>query len=363
MPSKDIRIMDALRGIAIINVLVLHTFGFYTGKLPIYQFFGAMAVPLFFAVSGFCICYGIFYSSFAGKPTDWKIFFARRFHRIYPPYIIAVVLFFLKVVLIESLKGRPLPAWEIGQMIFFNTTLLQVVMGDITVVNPAFWSLCVEMQFYVVVGLVLLLGKYSKLAGRLVGGLLVLASITVKFLYDAGHVPLASGTWFIFFPNYVNHFALGAALAWIAIHRGSMATLRPLQRLPHFLPAVLACLLLIVSERYGWCIALVMVVSVNLESAGQGTIAYKAINNPVFRFMGICSYSIYLVHGFGIVAMSVFGARQMAAHPLLGILCLVATWLVAIGGGWLYYIFVEKKFMNRRKPTGTPVVASPTAVP
>jgi peptidoglycan/LPS O-acetylase OafA/YrhL len=310
MPSRDIRIMDALRGIAIINVLVLHTFGFYTGKLPIYQFFGAMAVPLFFAVSGFCICYGIFYSSLAGKPTDWNIFFARRLHRIYPPYIIAVVLFFLKVVVIESLKGRPLPAWEIGQMIFFNTTLLQVVMGNITVVNPAFWSLCVEMQFYLVVGLVLFLCKYSKLAGKLVGSLLVLASIILKFLYDAGEMPISSATWFIFFPNYVNHFALGAALAWIAIHHGTMASLRSMQRLVHFLPAIFACLLLLVSERYGWCIALVMVVSVVLESAGQGTAIYRVINNPVFRFMGIRSYSIYLVHGFGIVAMSSFGARQ-----------------------------------------------------
>jgi peptidoglycan/LPS O-acetylase OafA/YrhL len=351
MPSKDIRIMDALRGIAIINVLVLHTFAFYTGKLPIYQLFGAMAVPLFFAVSGFCICYGIFYSSLVGRPTESKTFFARRFHRIYPPYIIAVILFFLKVVAIESIKGRPIPAWEIGQMIFFNTTLLQVIMGKITVVNPAFWSLCVEMQFYLVVGLILSARKVSKLAGNCIGCFLLLVSISIKFFYDGGQVPIKPDTWFIFFPNYVNHFALGASLAWIACNRERIAELRLLQRLAHFLPTIFACLLLFVSERYGWCIALVMVISVTLEVAGQSSIPYKMINNPVFRFMGIRSYSIYLIHGFGIVAMSTLGARQMANHPFIGILCLVATWVVAIGAGWLYYRWVEQKFMNRRKPS------------
>ena len=52
-------------------------------------------MPLFFVISGFCIHLPYARALAAADPEttapDWKRFFARRFWRLYPPYLAALV--------------------------------------------------------------------------------------------------------------------------------------------------------------------------------------------------------------------------------------------------------------------------------
>jgi peptidoglycan/LPS O-acetylase OafA/YrhL len=49
-----------------------------------------LGVPIFFVVSGFCI-----HVSFQQQSREWGGFFLRRFFRLYPAYLAAVLLFML----------------------------------------------------------------------------------------------------------------------------------------------------------------------------------------------------------------------------------------------------------------------------
>src|SRR5580692_6414223 len=104
--QAHIEFIDYLRGIAIIAVFLFHLvlpvcginilpwgtwFPKFTAPawfwplLPLS--FGWCGVSIFFVVSGFCI-----HLSFKRKP-DWLDFASRRFFRIYPAYVIALLLF------------------------------------------------------------------------------------------------------------------------------------------------------------------------------------------------------------------------------------------------------------------------------
>jgi len=102
--------LDGIRGIAILGVFFFHslhaTFGFDNLKwngiyrdfnvldsfLALYPFtYGGAGVAIFFVVSGFCI----HLRHQRSKDGDWLSFANRRFFRIYPPYLLALLFFSL----------------------------------------------------------------------------------------------------------------------------------------------------------------------------------------------------------------------------------------------------------------------------
>src|SRR5689334_2152233 len=97
--------IDQLRGLAALAVVVCHlSVSAYLdvpnvdgGRWPWLAMllgFGYLGVPLFFVISGFCI-HLPFARALAQDPgavsmPDWRRFFARRFWRLYPPYLAAL---------------------------------------------------------------------------------------------------------------------------------------------------------------------------------------------------------------------------------------------------------------------------------
>ena len=91
--------IDQLRGVAALAVVVCHAaVSAYRGAPNLggapwpWLGFGYLGVPLFFVISGFCIHLPqarLLASPAAGRPA-WRRFFARRFWRLYPPYLAAI---------------------------------------------------------------------------------------------------------------------------------------------------------------------------------------------------------------------------------------------------------------------------------
>jgi peptidoglycan/LPS O-acetylase OafA/YrhL len=104
------------------------------------------AVMLFFLVSGFCIHYSYAAFSRSWEPKSYSI---RRFFRIYPPYLAAVVF----GVLIEWILSH-----YFNQEVSSGAKVLQTVFmlqnysadGGQMYSNPALWSLPVEVELYLV---------------------------------------------------------------------------------------------------------------------------------------------------------------------------------------------------------------------
>ena len=162
--------LDGLRGIAILIVFLYHalgtTFGrdqlgwngwfrdFSTGRSFLVLSpltYGWCGVPIFFVISGFCI-----HLSHQKDPhAGWTDFWSRRFFRIYPPYLLAVAVFFFLWPW-GSFKG--LGALS-GQMQLVSHLLLAQNFDSRTLfgINPSFWSIAVEVQLYLIYPLFIIL--------------------------------------------------------------------------------------------------------------------------------------------------------------------------------------------------------------
>jgi peptidoglycan/LPS O-acetylase OafA/YrhL len=114
--------------------------------------FGSRGVAIFFVVSGFCI-----HLSFQQQGRKYSHFFIRRFFRIYPAYLAAVLLFvflFPKT----SLNFSGASAHESWKQLIYHLLLIHNFSGGTFMgINASFWSLAIEVQLYLLYPILLFL--------------------------------------------------------------------------------------------------------------------------------------------------------------------------------------------------------------
>jgi peptidoglycan/LPS O-acetylase OafA/YrhL len=152
--------LDALRGIAVALVLVQHvgeqvspairSLGAHGVQL------GQLGVMIFFLCSGFIIPASLERSgngTWAGLRSFWR----SRFLRLYPMYWVS-----LAGALLLTTLGRPLtePAPTAGEWAA-NTTMLQAFFGAPNAIG-LYWTLTLEMVFYLAVSVLFLLGWHRR---------------------------------------------------------------------------------------------------------------------------------------------------------------------------------------------------------
>lgn len=327
--------MDGLRGLAIWIVLIGHTMPYYLGaELPSWAW--SLGVPLFFSVSGFCIPYGLFSLAKNHKTISVKSFFLKRFWRIYPPYLACFLIFFIKVLAVENLSGNSISFLEASKMLFFNLTFLQILMGTTTIVNPAFWSLCVEFQFYLWVAL--LIAAYSR-------GLKVFwvtSAFSVIILLGTlgailtNQISAPQSVLFMALPHYVPHFLFGALTAFAKVHgnKKCMIGLIPVG------------MILSVVESGGVLICVLIVIGSRLFSVKGASPVFKILERGPLVYFGERSYSIYLMHGFGILFLARQANNLLDGHPITSIFCWLTGLALAIVYSLVFFHFVERHFLR-----------------
>ncbi|MEA5153977.1 acyltransferase [Raineyella sp.] len=155
------RELDGLRGIAALCVVLHHFTGGYQSRYPdappplIEAAWGAYGVQLFFFISGFVI---LMSAGRAQRPGDFAI---SRVSRLYPVYWIAVTLAIV-LTIIFRVPQTPQSLWDRA----LNYTMVQRWL-QVPNVDGVYWTLAVEMQFYVMV-FILLWWTKCRLAGRVV---------------------------------------------------------------------------------------------------------------------------------------------------------------------------------------------------
>ncbi|MGC4071991.1 MAG: acyltransferase [Nibricoccus sp.] len=301
--ARFIRI-DVLRAIAAVTVVAYHFFGSKIGwhlpwradgladfsaplssTIPLLGLsVGWAGVPLFFALSGFCI-----HGAFVRQPHfDAGVFFWRRFWRIYPPFLAAIALFCFW------------PIWRLGTDVSFAdlaghlTTSFVLTPHDFwSGLNPSFWSVAVEFQCYLLYPLFLLLRSRWGTA-RVALTWFVLGAIgKITASAFAGWPDHAINFWSCVSIFSFGDWALGALVAEdIATqkHRG-------FYRIPILIAAIIACLLSIL-----WRPSLTLSFSLTAAAGALLIYHYACRATPVSRSeallarLGVASYSLYLWH-------------------------------------------------------------------
>lgn len=125
------------------------------------QSLGAWGVGLFFVLSGLCIHLPMARSRALNVAAELPLapYFRRRFLRIYPPHLVALIL--------SALLALALPAWSlVGSALLTKPTWAQFglhlgmvhsfVPGAISSINSVLWTIAVETHFYLLYPLLLI---------------------------------------------------------------------------------------------------------------------------------------------------------------------------------------------------------------
>jgi peptidoglycan/LPS O-acetylase OafA/YrhL len=377
--------VDALRGLACLMVMLHHTFGQMPvpghefGQQPIPSGFwhypsvlllrvaaaGWLGVSLFLALSGFCLFYPL--AARGRLRLDLADFARRRARRILPPYYIALLL--LSVLELAwywhgpgGLRWRDALASDGGARQHLRDAALHLLMlhnlsrSSLASVNPAFWSLALECQLYVLFPL--LVWGAARWGMRAVLAATLPVAVAWQYLCFR-HLGLTMqwtpelAAHYHALPGRCFEFAAGmAAAALVARPRPGQAR-AALLLLVLLLPPLLWFVLHV--SRFGpgvdpaWGVvsaaALVLACAAPLRWFERPLLGRGLVR------LGAISYSVYLVHQPLILILSprlLHLPVGLRADFLTGLLRIPL--LIAVGYG--FHLLFERPFMPGRPRTG-----------
>ena len=365
-----IRALDALRGVAILLVLVFHFTSYGHGLPPgtiaadrVFQAItraGWVGVDLFFVLSGFLIT-GVLYDS-KSRGHYFRNFYARRVLRIFPVYYVALLVFLVAVPILlphdESLRAiRRDGVW-------YWTYLSNVMIARYGWPEHGalghFWSLAVEEQFYLLWPVVVLLLNRSRLMQICV--VCIAGSLAIRVgLVWAGYQTAA----FVLTPARLDALSVGALLALIA--RGPSG-LTVVARRARPIAASLALLLLgiLVWRGFESYDLVVSTIGHTLLAGLFGAVLVMAVTAPprsitgrlfasgLLCFFGRYSYALYVFHhpllffGPGLVPLdwvpTVFGSLVLKQLVFVAAATAVSVAIALVS--WHGY---EKRFLALKR--------------
>jgi peptidoglycan/LPS O-acetylase OafA/YrhL len=284
--------VDALRGFAALGVVLYHAYegGHIAGlleHLPAWMThllrLGGHGVAVFFVLSGFVIAHSVAQSRvtlpFVGR------FMLRRSLRLEPPYWLAIALAICFAQLsARVLPGKELPSFSVGQ-IAAHIFYLQEMLGY-REINVVFWTLCQEVQFYLVYVLLLALSRNDParpMQGRATALTFAVAAL-ISLFWPLGI--FAQGPWRGSFLPLWHGFLLGSGAYWAWRHP-KMA--------PYYL--AYAAILLVAGASHSDDFTTVCVLtSFVLWVAAISSRIYSACSWRWAQMLGAISYSLYLTH-------------------------------------------------------------------
>jgi len=363
--------LESLRGIAILLVYAFHVEGMLwilfpkpkASLLGAYAYGGNTGVGLFFVLSGFLLALPFLVEADGGPRVSLRRYYQRRALRILPLYYLVVLLGAAVTSQRLADMTRALP-----YLVFANS-----VSGWYTRMPPwtnVMWSLCTEVQFYVLLPLLPLMLRSRR--GRRIGlvTLLVYAAAYAYFLVgplgvDWTHVIRTANS--VFGRGWL--FLGGIAAAWVYLHHGTRVrdalAARAILRNGGADVAVLLLLAAFalvlqwmlsfrgmmgeyppatvwhVGEAVTWTLVLLAVLLAPLRLR-------PLVVNPLLARLGLLSYSIYLWH-VPILRTLVEAFRERieasVAHATVGVALITALVLVVSA---LSYRFIEQPFLVRK---------------
>lgn len=303
--TQRIASIDGLRGLACLAVVVYHYGAPFNTYYPSdtnapYNFaWGELGVQLFFMISGFVILLS------AVKSGNSKLFFISRFSRLYPAYWGGLILSSLTIYIV-GIETRSISLLQV----LLNATMFQRFML-VDNVDQVYWTLAVEMQFYIIVFL------YLYIVGNQINRDFItrfsifwslLGLIICLFFNDQQYLIIGKLMLWVFLAQHAPLFCFGMAVFLYSNDRkfsllipafGIVSAVNTgiIQGVDHGLVVGVLALLF-------WSV---------IWFHNNAPYMNKWLTNGPLQFLGKISYSLYLTHtvlGFAIIHVS---------QPLLGV--------------------------------------------
>jgi len=234
--------LDGLRALAILLVVSFHSWYFLQFLMPTTEAFlnfsdslpwilgfirrGDLGVDVFFVLSGYLLSWQLFRKRMKSDSIGVKRFYAHRIFRIYPLYLVALLL----AAIDSGITFRLL-----GNLLAYN-----IWTDASNIIIPWSWSLSVELEFYAIVPLLILLVRNGKTLATLSAAFALLtvgwsvwtltnqpqiANHSLMDLKLAGRdsdISLFYKHLYVAMPVRLSQFTFGMAGAWVVLNRVSM---------------------------------------------------------------------------------------------------------------------------------------------
>jgi peptidoglycan/LPS O-acetylase OafA/YrhL len=377
--------IDALRGAAALGVVLYHTIGPNARfgprvlnwlALPILPTirFGYVGVFLFFVISGFCIHLSRAKAHAENKaPVGFTNFWKRRFRRLYPPYLIALILYLGITAFTTKFELTPFYVWDvISHLLMLHNLDSHTVYS----INGVFWTLAIEEQLYLAYFLLLFLRKRwgwrRTLAACLAARVLwFVISTAIRERYKVD-IPISEGaashwfTWALGAVSVEALFGLVKLPRWLYRGRLAAVLLAASVGLTYLLPIVEQfnrplhdVLWLFLHPLWGLGFFVLLNRFVLAESRWRANLRAPILIKGLAA-IGLFSYSLYLTHE--LVVMESYHFGFLALSELATALLLTTPACVAFA--YIFFWFAERPYLNtqatrRERPqTGTDAIAT-----
>jgi len=357
-------ILDIFRGLFASMVVFFHMSGFSDTPVLNNQFIynSDLFVDFFFVLSGFVITYTHQRMSAA---SDMRLFYKKRFYRLYPLHVIMLLLFAGIELTKHSLSGyitvNQLDNPNNNTLTFFSNLLLahSVKLPGVTDVswNIPSWSISAEWIAYLLFGLTVWLMHRRNIYsarnyiyfGIAIGALVLLYGFTGGF-------------------QLTYSFDYGFLRAWIGFFTGAAcfnffsSTRETTSRLPatlfHAAELILIAGMIVMVyngdllKPYGYVYELLFFCTVYIFSFEKGVVSAIMKRSGLLKKIGTYSYSIYMTHALLLSLFNILFIRILkfapSSYSYLFILNYIIIYLVS---RWTYR-HIELRFqLKKKKPT------------
>jgi peptidoglycan/LPS O-acetylase OafA/YrhL len=366
---KHVPHFEVLRGLAALWVFGGHALRIVDLKIS-YLSRSDQAVEVFIILSGFVIAL-----MRLNEDEGYGRYLFRRFMRLYPLFLIALVLGALTMHLYAPVFGAS--PWLTEQKLAFlsreqnaanglwahillHLTMLHGMVSDTVLPQAALmfsgplWSISLEWQFYLIAPFLIPFLSLRSMRGLAIAAIVLLAAITLQ---------------------------KGTAQYWI----GSVPSFLPL-RLPLFIVGILSAMLwerarhmpplrllgiLAVATMIGWLFApnklpiliwfATYFLAATHDRVGVSRLADRLVRLPPARFLGRISYGIYVLHVPLMMVVTYYLVIPLAGGESAGIaaaLIAIATLPIVLLLAYLSFTFVEKPAIAWARRWPAPIAAA-----
>jgi peptidoglycan/LPS O-acetylase OafA/YrhL len=323
---------DGLRGLAALWVVLFHLaeghhIDTLKNTLPNFAYnivfgWGHFGVTVFFVLSGFVMALTAHKVKFDAA-NAFK-FIARRLKRLAPPYYFAIIV----ALLFLFIKSKAL------HLSFIAPTFIDLLQHTFFVqdffntpqINVVFWTLCIEVQFYIAFALLVWLAdtldKQLKITNA--RSIIIIVTCFITLLWPS--LLVSTVFWQGGFIGFWYSFLAGAIICWGWLNKGFLLKV-----------AISYCaIVLLIGLFYKDSFVLITAITASLLLfAGLKEKMHTWLNWAFLQWLGLVSYSLYLLHN-PITGASIRIAKKIFSNGLFADIfsmfiaisaCLVAAYI------------------------------------
>lgn len=305
--AKILPQLNIIRAIASLAVAIFHLGGKKVAVLN----YGWLGVEMFFVLTGFVICWAL-PANYSLK--DFRTFFSKRIIRVEPPYIISILLI---LVVYYSLNGN------LNAISLKNVALHFAYLNNFfanAYLSPVYWTLGVEMQYYLLIGLIFPFITKNK-------------NLSLLILIIFNLITLCLSSKYVIVSNYFPLFTLGILTYLFKTNKLSQ------------IEFLIFSLLNFGSIFYVFGLECLIV-----SALTASIILFIHKSNPVINFFSKISFSLYLTHDIvGSKFVIYFGKLFTDKNTYTNALSFCCALGFSILFAYLFYIVIEDYFLKQSK--------------